>query len=103
MVRIEILLRFVLKIKNCMQISDNYRIVFDEKNVILQFFEQRQKNKKDGSKENYEYTDDTYHISVKQALKAFLQKNLIGSKSAEDCLSRINEVENKIDSLKIEN
>lgn len=86
-----------------MQLSENYRLAFDENNVTLQFFEQREKNKKDGTTEMYEYQSNTFHGSVKQALKAFLAKNLIGSESVADCLSRIEFVENKIDEIKLNN
>ena len=82
-----------------MQISDNYRLVFDEHNVTLQFFEIREKEKKDGTKEPYEYQSNTYHKNIKQALKAFLSLSLIGSESVADCLLRIERVEEKIDSL----
>lgn len=84
-----------------MQISENYRIVFDENNVILQYFEIRERVKKDGTAETYEYQSNTFHGSVKQALKAFLAKNLIGSKSVEDLVARIESVEEKINLLNV--
>lgn len=83
-----------------MNLSENYRLVFDENNVTLQFFEQRERNKQDGTKDTFEYTDNLYYPNVKSALKAFLQKSLNGSESVEQCLKRINEVEAKIDKLK---
>lgn len=82
-----------------MNLSENYRLVFDENNVTLQFFEQRERNKQDGTKEPFEYTDNLYYPNVKTALKAFLQKSLNGSESVEQCLKRINEVEVKIDKI----
>ena len=82
-----------------MNISENYRLVFDEYNVTLQFFEQKIKTKKDGTKEPYEYQENSYHKTVKQALNAFLQKSLISSKSVEEILQRIAEVENKIQQM----
>lgn len=86
-----------------MQLSHNYRLVFDENNVTLQYFEMREKNKKDGTKEMYEYQSNTYHGSVKQALKAFLALEIKGSESVSDCFARIEEVEKKIDSLQLSN
>lgn len=86
-----------------MQLSDNYRLVFDENNVTLQYFEIREKKKKDGTKEPYEYQSNTYHNSVKQALKAFLALEIKGSESVADCFARIEEVENKIDQLQLSN
>lgn len=84
-----------------MNLSENYRLVFDENNVTLQFFEQRERNKQDGTKDTFEYTDNLYYPNVKAALKSFLQKCLNGSESVEQCLKRINEVEAKIDKLKL--
>lgn len=85
-----------------MQLSDKYRIDFDENNVMLRFFETREKTKKDGAKEPYEYVETTFHGTVKNALNAFLQKSIRGSESVVEVLKRIEEVEEKIDLL-IEN
>lgn len=86
-----------------MQLSHNYRLVFDENNVTLQYFEMREKNKKDGTKEMYEYQSNTYHGSVKQALKAFLALEIKGSESVADCFARIESAEKKIDQLQLIN
>lgn len=77
-----------------MNLSENYRVVYDPNNVILQFFETR--FRKDG-KTPYEYQEDTYYPNVKTALMSFLQKSIKGSKSIEDCLNRIKEAEEKIE------
>jgi len=82
-----------------MNLSENYRIVYDAKNVILQFYETR--FRKEGNVP-YEYTDDTYHQTVKDALKAFLQKSIKGSGSVEECLKRIDEVEKQIEEVTTE-
>lgn len=82
-----------------MELSKNYRLSYDEKNVILQFFEPRIRTKKDGSEEPFEYVHDTYHGTIKNALKAFVQKSIRGSESVEEILARIAEVETKIDLL----
>lgn len=76
-----------------MKMSENYRILFDENNVILQYFDIREKNKKDGSVEEYEYQQNTFYPTVKTALLAFLSKSLHGSASVEDLISRIERVE----------
>jgi len=84
-----------------MELNENYRIITDENNVILQFFETREKeNKKDGSKEPYEFTDNFYYPTIKTALRGFLNKSIKPSTAVEDCLYRIEEVENIIKSLK---
>lgn len=84
-----------------MNLSENYRLVFDENNVTLQFFEQRESKKKDGSKVMIEHTDNLYYPSVKSALKSFLNKSLKDCKDVQECLKRIQEVEAKIDNLKL--
>lgn len=82
-----------------MKISENWRIESDEYNVVLLFHEMREKTKKDGSKEMYEYQEKTYHKTIKGALSAYLHKQLVNSESIQDCLDRINEVEKKIEEL----
>ena len=84
-----------------MNLSENYRLLFDENNVTLQFFEQRESKKNDGSVVMIEYTDNLYYPSMKSALKSFLNKYLKGSKDVQECLKRIEEVEAKIDNLKL--
>lgn len=79
-----------------MNISDNYRIVFDENNVILQFFEQRVREKKGGDKEEYEYQSNTFYRTVGQALSAFLAKTLHGVKDIQELSDKITFVEEKI-------
>lgn len=86
-----------------MEIAQNARILFDENNVILQFFEQRERTKKDGTKEPYEYQDNYYYGSVKQALKSYLNKSLKYAENIQEILRRIDEVEQKIDALQIIN
>lgn len=79
-----------------MRISDNYRIIPDDNNVILQFHENRTRVKKDGSTEVYEYTENTYHKTMKQALTAFLNKSQEGSQTVSDLILRIEKVEAEI-------
>ena len=82
-----------------MILDKNYRIEYTPGNVVLVFHENRIREKKDGTKETYEYRDETYHKDVKQALKAFLQKSLYGSETVEIILSRIQRLETVIDNL----
>jgi hypothetical protein len=79
-----------------MKLNDNYRIVYDANNVILQFFEQRE-NKK--TKERFEFTEDSYYPNLKTALSGFLNKCTWGIETAEQVLSEINKVENLISRL----
>ena len=80
-----------------MQLSENYRLVFETDNVVLQYFETRERTKKDGTKEMYEFQQNTYHNTVPNALRAYLHKSLVGSKSIEECLERIKSLEQKYD------
>ena len=84
-----------------MRISDNYRVLPDDNNVILQFHENRTRVKKDGSTEVYEYTENTYHKTMKQALTAFLNKSQEGSQTVSDLILRIEKVEAEIEKLNL--
>lgn len=80
-----------------MELSENYRILYDNYNVILQFHEEREiKSNKTGKERIGEVVEDTFHPTVKGAMMAFLQKSIRGSDSVQECMDRINEVENKI-------
>mgnify|MGYP006361604661 FL=1 len=80
-----------------MHLSEHYRLVFETDNVVLQYFETRERTKKDGTKEMYEFQQNTYHNTVPNALRAYLHKSLVGSKSIEECLERIKSLEQKYD------
>lgn len=83
-------------------LNKNYRIVFDDNNIFLQFFELREKNKKETEeKVEFEYTENCYYPNVKSALKGFLNKYLDGSSSVDEVLKRTDEVENIINNLKL--
>ena len=82
-----------------MELDDKYRVVYDENNVVLQFYEKRVKTKKSGDKETYEFTDNFYYPNIKSALKAYLNKSIKGSESVKVVLERINLVENRINQL----
>lgn len=82
-----------------MEISETYRLLFDENNVTLQFHEIREKKKKDGSIEKYEFQDNTYHNNVKTALKSFLNKEIKGSKDIVEMVGRIERVEELINQI----
>ena len=82
-----------------MNLDNNYRIVYDENNVILQFFDQREKKTKDGNVD-FEFTENFYYPNMKTALTAFLMKSLHGSGSVEAVLQEIRRVESIISKLK---
>ena len=85
-----------------MQLNKNYRIIFDENNTVLQFFEMREKTKKETDETTmFEYTENYYYPNIKTALKGFLNKSLDGSSSVEEVLKRIYEVEGVVNNLKL--
>jgi len=79
-----------------MELTEKWRIVNDENNVTLQFFETRLRNKGEENEVEFEFVDSYYYPNVKSALIAFLQKYIKGSKDVSEVLSRINDVENLI-------
>jgi len=78
-----------------MELNNNYRIVYDTNNVILQYHEKRVREKKDGSKEEYEFTDDYFYPTLKQAMKSFVNKSLKGANSIYELVKRIEKLESK--------
>ena len=79
-----------------MKLDDNYRLVYDENNVVLRYEENRVRIKKDETKEPYLFNEDRYYPTVKSALKAYLNISLKGSRSIEDIISRIEKAEKMI-------
>lgn len=82
-----------------MKIAPDYRIVFDENNVILQYFDEREKSKKDGSVEMHEYQQNTFYPTVKTALIAFLNKTQRNCRTVEELIEKIEYVENLINQI----
>tara|TARA_R110002153_G_scaffold246678_2_gene402560 strand:- start:651 stop:914 length:264 start_codon:yes stop_codon:yes gene_type:complete len=82
-----------------MTIDKNYRIVFEENNTILQYYQERTKTKKDNSKEVYEFTDNFYYPNLKTCLKAYLNKSISVPGDISKVIERINIVEKKISKL----
>lgn len=77
-----------------MQLNENYRIVYDNDNTILQFFEQREiKVQKVGTGEFKEYTENFYYPNLKTALNGFLNKCTWGLETSKEVLSMLNRVE----------
>ena len=77
-----------------MNLNENYRIVFDSENCILQYFDLREKKIKDtGKTEPFEFTENFYYPNLKTALNGFLHKQLWSNGNAEEILSEIKRVE----------
>jgi len=87
-----------------MNLNENYRIVYDSENCILQYFDLRErKSKSTGEKETYEFTENFYYPNLKTALCGFLHKQLWSNGSAEKVLEKIVEVELLIKSISWKN
>lgn len=84
-----------------MQLNENYRIVYDSDNTILQFFEQREiKVQKVGTGEFKEATENFYYPNLKTALLGFLIKCTWGLDTSKEVLSKLNELEGLIKTIK---
>lgn len=84
-----------------MNLTENWRITYDENNVTLEFFENRLRNEGKENEAEFEFVDSFYYPTIKTALEAFLQKYIKGSESVNEVLKRISEVEAIIKNLKL--
>jgi len=79
-----------------MILSDKYRIINEENNTILQFFEERIKVKKDKTKESYIFTENYYYPNLKTALKSYVNKIIGDCNDVKKVLSKLDELELKL-------
>jgi hypothetical protein len=84
-----------------MKLSNNYRIIAEENNTVLQFYKDKIKVKKDGTKIPYEFTENYYYPNLKTALKSFVNKYIGESKEVSEVLLRLNKLELQINKLEI--
>ena len=84
-----------------MKLSNNYRIIAEENNTVLQFYKDKIKVKKDGTKISYEFTENYYYPNLKTALKSFVNKYIGESKEVSEVLLRLNKLELQINKLEI--
>jgi len=83
-----------------MKIDQSYHLEIESDNVALTFTEIRERNKKDGGKENYTFVDQWHYPTVLSALKKYID---LVQRPSEDVLKCITITENlfkKIDELK---
>lgn len=84
-----------------MKLNGNYRIVYDNENTILQFFESREiKVQKVGTGEYKEFTENFYYPNLKTALTGFLNKCTWGLDTAEKVLTELKKLEILINNQK---
>lgn len=84
-----------------MELTEKWRLLKDDTCVTLQFFEERERTKKNGSKEVYEYTDSYYYPNLKEALKGFSRKYVMPTEY-QDILIRLERLETLISSIALE-
>jgi hypothetical protein len=83
-------------------LDQNYRInTEDNNNCILEFFEQRTKNKGTEKEEQFEYVDQYHFAHVHDCLEKYLYLMQKSSKTVEEILAKTKEVENTIKKLNI--
>jgi len=83
-------------------LEEKWRLVMDDTNVVLQFFENRERKKTEalgGGIEIYEFTDSFYYPTVDTALIGYLKRSVKASESIKDVIKRIKEVEQQIKKL----
>lgn len=82
-----------------MKIDENYRIDIDENNCTLVFFETRERTKKDGEKEDYEFTTEYHYPTIVTALKKYLDLKQRNANDVRDCIRVTEETYEKISKL----
>ena len=82
------------------ELSKNYRIVFDQNNVILEKLVRigTPKNRKTANPRQ-EWKELTYHSTLKSALKNYTDLELKNSDSLEDLVCRLVALEKQINEL----
>ena len=78
-----------------MKLDNNYSIKIDNSGTILNFQQQRQREK-NGEMVDFVHRDQWFFLSLPQALNKYLDLKLEGSEDVKDCLKRIEEVRNII-------
>ena len=88
-------LNYTLKKTNNMKLDNNYEVKIDNVGTILNFKQQRQREK-NGEMVDFVHRDQWYFLSVQQALNKYLDLKIEGSEDVKDCLKKIDEVRNII-------
>ena len=82
-----------------MNLSNNYRIIVEENNTILQYYKNRIKTKKNGDMINYIFTENYYYPNLKTALKSYVNKSIGESQEVSEILLKLNKLELQINKL----
>jgi len=82
-----------------MKLDNNYSIKIDNSGTILNFQQERQREK-NGEMVDFTHRDQWFFLSLPQALNKYLDLKLEGSEDVKDCLKKIEEVRNIIKQIK---
>jgi len=82
-----------------MKIDDNYTVTTDGAGTVLNFQQQRQREK-NGEMVDFIHKDQWFFLSLPQALNKYLDLKIEDSEDVKDCLNKIEEVRTIIKSIK---
>lgn len=82
-----------------MRLDDNYSIDTEGAGTVLNFQQQRQREK-NKIMVDFLHKDQWFFLSLQQALNKYLDLKIEGSKDVEDCLAKIEEVRQIIKQIK---
>ena len=82
-----------------MKLDNNYEVKIDNVGTILNFQQQRQREK-NGEMVDFVHRDQWFFLSLHQALNKYLDLKLEASEDVKDCINRIEEVRQIIKSIK---
>ena len=82
-----------------MKLDNNYEVKIDNVGTILNFQQQRQREK-NGEMVDFVHRDQWFFLSLPQALNKYLDLKLEASEDVKDCINRIEEVRQIIKSIK---
>ena len=82
-----------------MQLDQSYSIDTDSAGTILNFTEQRTREK-DGKEIEYVFRDQWFFLSVNQALNKYLDLKTEGTEDVKECINKIEEVRSIINKIK---
>jgi hypothetical protein len=82
-----------------MKLDENYTAVTDGAGTILNFQQQRQREK-NGEMIEFTHRDQWFFLNLQQALNKYLDLSIEKSEDVKDCLKKIEEVRTIIKSIK---
>jgi hypothetical protein len=81
-------------------LDENYRIdTEDNNNCILEFFEQRTKNKGTDKEEQFEFVEQYFYPRVSDCLEKYLYLSQKNSKTVQEILLKTKEIEKLLQTM----